>query len=127
MKKYFLSISAIVIAVLLVAFTQPTKNADQVDMYVFEFDHTQTGGYDEANVENESNTYWKYIGKNLSLCDNDPTKACRVAVTSSYVNNPSTPTALSGVTIEATESSTGIAYVTSMTDAPSINQLSNKQ
>ncbi|MEJ8841492.1 hypothetical protein WG954_03800 [Lacibacter sp. H375] len=127
MKKYLLSMSAVVIAVLLVAFTQPRKSATQEDMYVFEFDHTQSGGYDEANVENESNTYWKYIGKNLSLCDNDPTKACRVAVTSSYVNNPTTPTALSGVTIQATESSTGVAYVTSITDAPSINQLSNKE
>ncbi len=126
MKKYFLSMSAVVIAVLLVAFTQPAKHADQVDMYVFEFDATQTGGYAEANVENESNTYWKYVGKNLSLCDNDPTRACRVAVTSAYVNNPTTPTALSGVTIEASESTTGIAYVTSITDQPN-NHLSNKE
>jgi hypothetical protein len=126
MKKYFLSISAVVIAVLLVAFTQPKNSSTEEDMYVFEFDHTQTGGYAEGNVENESNTYWKYIGKNLSLCDSDPTKACRVAVTSSYVNNPTTPTALSGVTIQADESSSGIAYVTSITDQPT-NQLSNKE
>ena len=36
MKKYLLSISAIVIAVMLVAFTSPTKDADQVDLYYFE-------------------------------------------------------------------------------------------
>lgn len=125
MKKYFRSTSAVVLAVLVVAFTPPTKKADQVDMYVFEFDHTQTGGYDKDNVENESNTYWKYVGLNQSLCAGNDVKACRVAVTSSYVNNPSTPTALSGVTITADESSNGVAYVASIT-APLSNQISNK-
>lgn len=126
MKKNFLSIGAIVVAVLLVAFTQPATNTSQTDMYVFEFDHTQANGYSLSNVEDESNTYWKYLGKNLSLCADDDTRACRVAVTSSFVNNPVTPTALSGVTIQAQESTSGVAFVTSISN-PDDNQFSNKE
>lgn len=125
MKKYLLSASVVAIAALLAAFTGPTKSSDQVDRHVFEFDGTQTNGYAKDNVENESNTYWKYVGLNQSLCAGNDVKACRIAVTSSYVDNPTTPTALSGVTITADESTSGVAYVTSIT-APSSNQYSNK-
>lgn len=126
MKKYLLSMTAIVLAVVLFAFTKPVKKANQVDMYVFEFDGTTSGGFSETNVEDESNAHWKFVGLNQSLCANTDTRACRVAVTSAYVNNPSTPTALSGITIDADESSSGIAYVSSITN-PTVNQLSNKQ
>jgi hypothetical protein len=126
MKKYFSGFGAIVIAFLLVAFTTPKKNRSLQDMYVFEYDPSASGGYQEVNVENESNLHWKFVGIGEDLCDNDPTKACRVAVTGSYVNSTSNPTALSGVTIEAAESSTGVAYVTSIT-APTENQFSNKE
>lgn len=126
MKKYLLSMTAIVLAVVLFAFTKPVEKANLVDMYVFEFDGTTANGYSEANVEDESNAHWKYVGLNQSLCANDDTRACRVAVTSAYVNNPTTPTALSGITIDADESSSGIAFVKSITDE-SVNQLSNKQ
>lgn len=126
MKKHFLSIGAILIAVLLVAFTPSKSNRSLQGMYVFEYDPTASGGYQEANVENESNLHWKFVGIGEELCDNDLIRACRVAVTGSYVNSTSNPTALSGVTIEAGESSTGVAYVTNIT-APTENQFSNKE
>lgn len=125
MKKYFLSFSAIVLAFIMVAFTQPKTKATVDDLYVFEFDGTLTNGYAEENVENESNTYWKYVGMNEDLCDDTPDRACRIAVTAAYVNSTSNPTALSGITIEADESAPGIAYVTSITNAL-VNQFSNK-
>lgn len=125
MRKFLLSFTAIAAALVLFAFTQPEKKSKPDDMYVFQFDGSTSGGYSISNVEDESNTHWKYVGHNEELCDDDPTKACRVAVTANYVDNPSSPTALSGVTISAAESSSGIAYVTSIT-APLLNQISNK-
>lgn len=127
MKKHFLGLSVIVFAFVLVAFTPPKAKPTVDDLYVFEFDDTQSGGYSQTNVENESSTYWKFVGMNEELCDNELIKACRIAVTADYVNNPSNPTALKDVTISATESSTGIAYVTGVTDAPSVNQFSNRE
>lgn len=124
MKKYFLSIAVIVIAAALAAFTQPVKKATQVDLFVFEFDHTQSGGYSIANVENESNTYWKYIGKNQSLCGGDEEKACRVAVRGANVDNTTTPTELRNVVISAQLSSMSKAIVTNITETGS--QLGNQ-
>ena len=115
MKKYFLSISAVVIAVLLVAFTQPT--AQQEDLYYFEFDGVNNS-YSEENVETESNTYWKYIGKNLSMCTGDPEKACRVRVTGANVDNTTTPTELRNVVISATLSG-ATAHITGITETGS--------
>lgn len=125
MRKYVLSFAAVAAALVLFAFTQPEKKAKPDDMYVFQFDGSTSGGYSISNVEDESNTHWKYVGLNEELCDDDPTRACRVAVTADYVDNPSSPTALSGVTITAAESSSGIAYVTGIT-APLLNEISNK-
>lgn len=117
-NRYITGIIAVVIAVSAAAFTRPKH---LVDMYVFEFDSTQT--YSVINVQNISNTYWKYKGKNLDLCQNRDEKACRVEVTSSHVNSTTTPTALTGVTISATLSGT-TAHVTSITGTGS--QFSNK-
>jgi hypothetical protein len=118
MKKYFLSMSAVVIAVLLVAFTHPT--AQQEDMYYFQFDPTQSGGYSVNNVQDESNTYWDYIGKNLTLCGGDEEKACRVAVRGANVDNTTTPTELRNVVISAQLSSASKAIVTSITETGSV-------
>lgn len=118
MKRYFFAIAAVVIALGAVAFT---KHKKPVDMYVFQFDGTQT--YSVSNVQNISNTYWKYQGKNLDLCADRDEKACRVEVTSAYVDNPTTPTALSGVTINAALNGS-TAYVTSISGTSS--QYSNQ-
>lgn len=116
MKKYFLSISAVFIAVMLVAFTQP--KAKQVDMFYFEFDGVNQS-YTEGNVEDESNTYWKYIGKNLSLCTGNEEKACRVAVRGANVDNTVAPTELRNVVISATLTG-GTAQITSITEIGSV-------
>lgn len=123
MKKYLLSMSAILLAVVLFAFTQPVKKANQVDMYVFQFDPTASGGYAEDAVENISNANWKYQGKNYELCGGQDQKACRVAVRGDYVNNTTTPTALQSISIEATLSD-GTAHVTSISGTGS--QYSNQ-
>jgi hypothetical protein len=125
MRTFFLSFTAIAAALVLFAFTRPAPKAITADRYVFEFDGLTSGGYSIANVEDESNTHWKYVGMNEELCSDDPTRACRIAVTEDYVDNPSSPTALSGVTITAQESSTGIAYVSAIT-APLLNEVTNK-
>lgn len=118
MTRYILGLLAVIIALGAVAFTNPKK---PVDMYVFQFDASQ--GYTVPNVQNTTNTYWVYQGKNLSLCSNKDEKACRVEVTSSFVNNPSNPTALSGVTISAALNGS-TAYVTGISGAGS--QYSNQ-
>jgi len=116
-KKYGIGLVAIIIAVSLAAFTAPKKTHLNAT-HVFEFDGTVSGGYSESNVENTSPTYWKYVGETSEepLCDDTPDKACRIAVTDAYVNNPSNPTALSGMTITASTSTSGDAYVTGITD-----------
>jgi hypothetical protein len=112
MRKYFFNIVAVIIAIGTFAFTEYEKKA-QVDMYVFEFDGTQSGGYSVGNVEDESNTYWKYKGKNLALCNNTDDKACRVRVPAAYVDDINAPTELSGITISATLSGS-TAHVTAI-------------
>jgi hypothetical protein len=122
MRINFLSIAAVVLAIGTFAFTTIEKKA-QVDMFVFEYDDDASGGYAELDVENISNTNWKYVGKNLSLCSDDDQKACRVAVRGTYVNNTVTPTALQNVTIDATLSGS-TAHVQSISGTGS--QLSNQ-
>ncbi len=123
MKRNFLSIAAVVLAIGLFSFTKMEKKA-QVDMYVFEFDGTQSGGYSVANVENESNTYWKYKGKNLELCGDQDQKAYRVEVIGANVDNTTTPTELRNVAISATLSGS-TAHVTAITGTSS--QYSNQE
>lgn len=103
MRNNFLKFAALVLAMGLFAFQLPGKNA-QTDKFVFEYDPSASGGYDEADVEDISNMNWKYIGKNLALCSNTNGKACRVEVLGAYVDNTTTPTALQGVTIDAIQS-----------------------
>lgn len=122
MKRNFLGIAAVVLAIGLFSFTKIEKKA-QVDMYVFEYDPTASGGYAEADVEDISNANWKFIGKNLALCNNTNQKACRVEVLGAYVDNTTTPTALQGVTIDATQSG-ATAHV--LTISGSGNQRSNQ-
>ena len=112
-RKYGISFVAVVIAVAMAAFTTP-KKSHVSGTHVFEFNSSLA--YTVANVSNSSN--WEYVGEisQEPLCDNTPDKACRMAVTNAYVNNPSNPTALSGMTISATTSGSGDAYVTGITD-----------
>ncbi len=99
MKRYIFSLAAVVIVIGSFAFNNITPTQD---MFVFEYDPAASGGYSKPAVENISNSNWKYKGKNLSLCENRNEKACRVAVTSAYVNSSSNPTALQGIEIGAT-------------------------
>lgn len=122
MRKYFFSIVALVIAIGTFSFTEHEKKA-QVDMYVFQYDPTASGGYDEADVEDISNANWKYQGKNLALCSNVNQKACRVAVLAAYVDNTTTPTALQSVTIDAIQSG-ATAHVNTISGSG--NQKSNQ-
>lgn len=122
MKRYFLGTLAIAIALTLASFT---KSSLTEDLFVFEYSSPTPNDYAEGSVENESNTYWHYVGKNQDLCADNDTRACRVAVTEEYVDNASTPTELKDITITATEIS-GVAYVDGITNSPT-NLFSNKQ
>jgi hypothetical protein len=93
MRKYFFSLVATVIAIGTFAFQDVEKKA-QEDKYVFQFDGSQSGGYSVDNVENESNSYWKYVGKNQDLCGGQNQKACRIEVLGANVDNTTTPTEL---------------------------------
>ncbi|SHL11061.1 hypothetical protein SAMN05444266_10276 [Chitinophaga jiangningensis] len=103
MKKYLIGICAVVVAFTGFAFKE-AKSAKRADMYVFEFRSTQP--YTQANVQDISNTYWEYKGKNLAGCASVNQKACRVLVGAAYVDNPSSPSELSGLTITAVQSGT---------------------
>ncbi|MFC0774072.1 hypothetical protein [Terrimonas alba] len=122
MRRYIFGLIAAVIAAGASAFTTPKK---PVDMYVFQFNGSVSGGYSVANVENEANTHWQYQGKNLSLCGGQDEKACRIAVIDSYVDNPASPTQLNNFTIGATLSGS-TAHVSSITDSGN-NQYSNQR
>jgi hypothetical protein len=113
-RKYGISMFAIVIAAAMAAFTIP-KNTHLNATHVFEFDGVNNS-YTVGNVT--SNANWKYVGETSQepLCDDTPDKACRIAVTDAYVNSTSNPTALSGMAISATTSLSGNAYVTGITD-----------
>lgn len=124
-KKYAFGVLAIIIAAASSAFSVKMVKHPSVDMYVFEYDPGSPVDYTKTRVQNTSNSIWKYQGKNLTLCADKNTKACRVAVIGTYVNSTTTPTALSGVTLTGMESSTNIAYVSAIT-APLSNQFSNK-
>ncbi|MBS0027096.1 hypothetical protein [Chitinophaga hostae] len=107
MKKYLIGIFAAVVAFTGFAFKE--AKSKRADMYVFEFKSSQPST--TANVSNPSNTYWEYKGLNLSGCANINQKACRILVSADYVDNPNSPTELSGVSISAAQSGT-TAYVT---------------
>jgi hypothetical protein len=112
-KKYGIGLVAVAIAITMAAFTAPKKSHVSAT-HVFEFNSSLA--YTVTNVSNSSN--WQYVGETSQepLCDNTPDKACRLAVTDAFVNNPSNPTALSGMTISASTSGSGDAYVTGITD-----------
>jgi hypothetical protein len=123
LRKYGIGLLAVIIAVGSAAFTAPKKSGFAAT-HVFEFNNTLS--YTIPNVTNTSNTNWKYVGEigQKPLCSGI-NKACRVAVSDAYVNNPSAPTALSGVTLTASTSGTGDAVVASITNGPS-NMYSNQ-
>ena|SRR6185312_3759533 len=112
-KKYGIGLVAVAIAITMAAFTAPKKSHVSAT-HVFEFNSSLA--YTVTNVSNSSN--WQYVGETSQepLCDNTPDKACRLAVTDAFVNNPSNPTGLSGMTISASTSGSGDAYVTGITD-----------
>lgn len=119
-KKYGTGLLAIIIAASLAAFTTPKKAALN-GTHVFEFNSALS--YSVANVTNPAN--WDYIGEisQEAMCQGS-NKACRIAVTDAYVDDPSDPAALSGVTISAVLTS-GTAAVTGITD-PADNGFSNQ-
>jgi hypothetical protein len=121
LRKYGIGLLAFVIAVGSAAFTAPEKS-HLPGTHVFEFNPTLT--YTVANVSNSSN--WEYIGEtpSESLCTG-MNKACRIAVADAYVDDPSDPQELSGVTISAALSGAGKAVVTGITN-PSDNGYSNQ-
>jgi hypothetical protein len=121
LRKYGIGLLAFIIAVGSAAFTAP-KKSHLSGTHVFEFNPTLT--YTVANVTNSSN--WQYVGEisQKPLCQG-MNKACRVAVTDAYVDDPSNPAALSGVSISAALSSGGTAAVTGITD-PTDNGFSNQ-
>jgi len=120
-KKYGIAILAIVIAVGSAAFTKRVQTISGT--HVFEFNSSLA--YTEANVSNTAN--WDYVGEisQKPLCSG-MNKACRVAVTDSYVDNPSNPASLSGVTISTQLSGSGDAIVADITDDTD-NGFSNQQ
>lgn len=123
-KKYGIGMIAVIIAVAMAAFTTP-KKTHLAATHVFEFNNALS--YTVPNVTNISNTNWQYVGEiaQKPLCEGE-NKACRVAVSDAYVNNPSAPTALSGLTLSASTSGTGDAIVTAITNEPE-NMYSNQQ
>lgn len=121
LRKYGIGIMAFIIAAVASAFTAPEKS-HITGTHVFEFNPALA--YTVQNVSTSSN--WQYIGEISSkpLCSG-MNKACRVAVADTYVDDPSNPQELSGVTISAALSPAGKAVVTAITD-PSDNGFSNQ-
>ena len=119
-KKYGTGLLAIIIAASLAAFTTPSSK-HLSGTHVFEFNSALS--YSVANVTNQAN--WDYVGEisQEPMCQGS-NKACRIAVTDAYVDNPSDPAALSGVTISAVLTS-GTAKITGITD-PTDNGFSNQ-
>jgi hypothetical protein len=123
LRKYGIGLMAIIVGVAMAAFTTP-KKTNFAATHVFEFTPPAMGGYSVDNVEATGN--WEYVGEYPSeqLCSGS-NKACRVKVTDTYVDNPSDPQQLSGVTISATLASSGKAIVNGIT-APLDNGFSNQ-
>lgn len=105
MRKLFFNFAAVLLAVVSFAFTDDTTKATTT-MYVFEYDPTASGGYLKADVEDISPSNWKFVGLDEDLCSDNDGKACRIAVSSAFVDDPGNPTALQGVTISASQSGT---------------------
>lgn len=124
LRKYGIGLVAVIAASAAVAFTAP-KRSHLPATHVFEFDGVHNA-YTTGNVTTPGN--WKYVGETSSepLCDDTPDKACRIAVTNAYVNNPSSPGALSGLSISAATIASGDAYVTAITDEAE-NMFSNQE
>lgn len=122
MRKLFFNFAAVLLAVVSFAFTEDTTKATTT-MYVFRYDPTATNGYLKENVEDISPSNWKFVGLDEELCSNDNGKACRIAVSAEYVDDPLEPTALQGVTITASQSGTD-AHVTAVSGTG--NQYSNQ-
>jgi hypothetical protein len=113
MKRYLLSLAAVVIAIVAFSFTTSKRAVT----HVFQF----TGTPSVSNVQNISNSFWVYQGESLALCDDVQEKACRIEVGDSFVDNPSSPTKLKSITITATlQTSFNTAYVTALTGTGNI-------
>lgn len=95
------------------------KPAKTTDLYVFEYH----GNYTTGSVETLSN--WTYVGKNAALCNDIDEKACKVAVTEEYIDDPLNPSSLQNVTITASTGS-GTQYVTAISDPGDGNVFSNQ-
>jgi hypothetical protein len=122
-KKYGIGMMAVIIAVAMAAFTTPQKT-HLAATHVFEYTPPPMNSYSVQNVEATGN--WEYVGEYPSeqLCSGS-NKACRLKVTDAYVDDPSDPQQLSGITISATLASSGQAIVNGITD-PSDNGFSNQ-
>jgi hypothetical protein len=108
MSRYISGLFAIVIAVGLAAFTKPESPAKPLTDYYFAFDianHTPT----QTNVQNPA--YWLQVS-DLTGCDNQNQRACKIQVPESTTNS-GTPRTLKSTTMINTAQylSTGAYYV----------------
>jgi hypothetical protein len=109
MKKYILSIFAVVLAVGMVAFTAPEKT-NFAATHVFEFN--STNGYEDQDVADI--TKWEYEGETseVLLCNGQPTKACKIVLSDEDVDQSVSPMRIKNtVVITPQESSIDQNYV----------------
>ncbi|MGN6804011.1 MAG: DUF6520 family protein [Ginsengibacter sp.] len=103
----------LVLALATSAFKQAPKDQNGVDTYLFEYDISQP--YDVSHVQDKAN--WD-LNQNAAGCDQTNQEACTIRVPESDVDNPGPSATLkSSFSITAaTNSSTGTAYVSSLSD-----------
>jgi hypothetical protein len=103
----------LVLAMATSAFKETPQKINGVNTYLFEFDSSQP--YDVAHVEDKSN--WD-LNQSAAECDQTDEEACTIRVPEADVDNPGPSATLkSSFSISATtNSTTGTAYVSSLSD-----------
>lgn len=119
MSRYILSFFAIVIAISLAAFTKPESPAKPLTDYYFAFDianHAPT----QTNVQTPA--YWLQVS-DLTGCDNQDQRACKIEVPESTTNSGTPRTLKSTTMINAAQFGTSGAYY--VVTGGSVSQKSN--
>jgi len=114
MMPVFAIAIGLVLAVATSGFKEGSKDKNGVNMYLFEYDNSQP--YDITHVQDKGN--WD-LNQNAAECDQTNEEACTISVPESDVDNPGPSATLkSSFSITAaTNSTTGTAYVSSLSDA----------
>ena len=113
----------LVLAMATSGFKEGPKNKSGDQLFTFQYNPPSGTDYSTTSVQDVNK--WSHTSDN-SDCSNNDVKACKVRVPVTYVNNPTgTPSLKPSINLVATESSSGISYVSS-TAAGMSGSISNK-